>query len=186
MGLTACRMGRPVVGGAHAGRPLRERVTGSDTVPLIAELARSEGYRLYLLGAAPGVAEQAAAVLTARLSRPADRGHLCGLAGPGGGGRHHGAHRRGAAPTCCSWPTARRARICGFTAIWRGWACRCAWASAARLILSPGRGRARRCGCGAAGLEWLYRLIRQPWRWRRMLALPRFAWLRDVPAVQRR
>jgi len=24
------------------------------------------------------------------------------------------------------------------------------------------------------GLEWLYRLIRQPWRWRRMLALPRF------------
>jgi N-acetylglucosaminyldiphosphoundecaprenol N-acetyl-beta-D-mannosaminyltransferase len=26
------------------------------------------------------------------------------------------------------------------------------------------------------GLEWLYRLITQPWRWRRMLALPRFAW----------
>jgi N-acetylglucosaminyldiphosphoundecaprenol N-acetyl-beta-D-mannosaminyltransferase len=25
------------------------------------------------------------------------------------------------------------------------------------------------------GLEWLYRLIREPWRWRRMLALPRFA-----------
>jgi N-acetylglucosaminyldiphosphoundecaprenol N-acetyl-beta-D-mannosaminyltransferase len=24
------------------------------------------------------------------------------------------------------------------------------------------------------GLEWLYRLIHQPWRWRRMLALPRF------------
>jgi N-acetylglucosaminyldiphosphoundecaprenol N-acetyl-beta-D-mannosaminyltransferase len=24
------------------------------------------------------------------------------------------------------------------------------------------------------GLEWLYRLVRQPWRWRRMLALPRF------------
>lgn len=26
------------------------------------------------------------------------------------------------------------------------------------------------------GLDWLWRLIRQPWRWRRMLALPRFAW----------
>jgi N-acetylglucosaminyldiphosphoundecaprenol N-acetyl-beta-D-mannosaminyltransferase len=24
------------------------------------------------------------------------------------------------------------------------------------------------------GLEWLYRLGHQPWRWRRMLALPRF------------
>jgi N-acetylglucosaminyldiphosphoundecaprenol N-acetyl-beta-D-mannosaminyltransferase len=27
------------------------------------------------------------------------------------------------------------------------------------------------------GLEWLYRLIRQPWRWRRQLALPRFVLL---------
>jgi N-acetylglucosaminyldiphosphoundecaprenol N-acetyl-beta-D-mannosaminyltransferase len=24
------------------------------------------------------------------------------------------------------------------------------------------------------GLEWLHRLIREPWRWRRQLALPRF------------
>ncbi len=30
-------------------------------------------------------------------------------------------------------------------------------------------------------LEWLYRLYQEPWRWRRMLALPKFAWwvLRD-------
>ena len=27
------------------------------------------------------------------------------------------------------------------------------------------------------GLEWLYRLCHEPWRWRRMLALPRFACL---------
>ncbi|HEV8191849.1 MAG TPA: WecB/TagA/CpsF family glycosyltransferase, partial [Ktedonobacterales bacterium] len=27
----------------------------------------------------------------------------------------------------------------------------------------------------ARGLEWFYRLWREPWRWRRMLALPRFA-----------
>jgi N-acetylglucosaminyldiphosphoundecaprenol N-acetyl-beta-D-mannosaminyltransferase len=25
------------------------------------------------------------------------------------------------------------------------------------------------------GLEWAWRLVREPWRWRRMLALPRFA-----------
>jgi N-acetylglucosaminyldiphosphoundecaprenol N-acetyl-beta-D-mannosaminyltransferase len=24
-------------------------------------------------------------------------------------------------------------------------------------------------------LEWLYRLYQEPWRWRRMLALPKFA-----------
>ncbi|MDJ0555681.1 MAG: WecB/TagA/CpsF family glycosyltransferase [Microcoleaceae cyanobacterium MO_207.B10] len=31
-------------------------------------------------------------------------------------------------------------------------------------------------------LEWLYRLYQEPWRWRRMLALPKFAWktLMDV------
>jgi N-acetylglucosaminyldiphosphoundecaprenol N-acetyl-beta-D-mannosaminyltransferase len=27
------------------------------------------------------------------------------------------------------------------------------------------------------GLEWLYRLVKEPWRWRRQLALPRFLWL---------
>jgi len=26
------------------------------------------------------------------------------------------------------------------------------------------------------GMEWLHRLCMQPWRWRRMLALPRFVW----------
>lgn len=26
------------------------------------------------------------------------------------------------------------------------------------------------------GLEWVYRLYQEPWRWRRMLALPQFAW----------
>jgi len=25
-------------------------------------------------------------------------------------------------------------------------------------------------------LEWLFRLLSQPWRWRRQLALPKFAW----------
>jgi N-acetylglucosaminyldiphosphoundecaprenol N-acetyl-beta-D-mannosaminyltransferase len=25
-------------------------------------------------------------------------------------------------------------------------------------------------------LEWVYRLYQEPWRWRRMLALPKFAW----------
>jgi N-acetylglucosaminyldiphosphoundecaprenol N-acetyl-beta-D-mannosaminyltransferase len=27
------------------------------------------------------------------------------------------------------------------------------------------------------GLEWLYRLFKEPRRWRRQLALPRFVWL---------
>jgi len=36
------------------------------------------------------------------------------------------------------------------------------------------------------GLEWLYRLCRQPWRWRRMLDLPRSALLVFWQGVQQR
>ncbi len=48
------------------GRTLPERVTGSDALPLIAARASQEGWRLYLLGAAPGVAARTAEVLAAR------------------------------------------------------------------------------------------------------------------------
>ena len=37
-----------------------------------------------------------------------------------------------------------------------------------------------------SGLEWLARLINQPWRWRRQLVLPRFAVLATVEAARRR
>ena len=43
--------------------PLRGRVTGVALTHRIAALAAKKGYRLFLLGAAPGVAEQAAQVL---------------------------------------------------------------------------------------------------------------------------
>jgi N-acetylglucosaminyldiphosphoundecaprenol N-acetyl-beta-D-mannosaminyltransferase len=33
-------------------------------------------------------------------------------------------------------------------------------------------------------LEWLYRLYKEPWRWRRMLALPQFFWLSLIIAVR--
>ena len=35
-------------------------------------------------------------------------------------------------------------------------------------------------------LEWLYRLYQEPWRWRRMLALPKFAWKALVYRLSKR
>lgn len=35
-------------------------------------------------------------------------------------------------------------------------------------------------------MEWAYRLYQEPWRWRRMLALPQFAWQAVVTAVSDR
>jgi N-acetylglucosaminyldiphosphoundecaprenol N-acetyl-beta-D-mannosaminyltransferase len=46
--------------------PFPERVTGADLFPLLAERCAARGYRLFLLGAAPGVAEETARILQAR------------------------------------------------------------------------------------------------------------------------
>lgn len=45
------------------GPKLQERVTGSDITPMLAEHAAEKGLRLFFLGAAPGVAQNAAAKL---------------------------------------------------------------------------------------------------------------------------
>ena len=48
------------------GPGLKGRVTGSDLVPMLAELAAREGFSLFGLGGAPGVAEKAAGKLVER------------------------------------------------------------------------------------------------------------------------
>lgn len=40
--------------------PIKEKVSGSDLFPKVCELAAEKGYRLFFLGAAPGVADRAA------------------------------------------------------------------------------------------------------------------------------
>jgi N-acetylglucosaminyldiphosphoundecaprenol N-acetyl-beta-D-mannosaminyltransferase len=45
------------------GKPLKERVSGVDLVPMLAELSARKGYGIYLLGGRPGVAERATAIL---------------------------------------------------------------------------------------------------------------------------
>ena len=59
--------GMPLVWGARLlGMHLEGRVTGADLVPALAERAAKKEYTLYFLGAAPGVAAQAAEILKAR------------------------------------------------------------------------------------------------------------------------
>lgn len=48
------------------GPKLRERVTGSDLTPMLAEACRDQGLGVFALGAAPGVAKKAMAVLEGR------------------------------------------------------------------------------------------------------------------------
>src|SRR3954464_7016393 len=59
--------GMPLVMGARMlGVPLTGRVTGADMVPALAERAAQKGYSVYLLGARPGIAKQAAYILQSR------------------------------------------------------------------------------------------------------------------------
>jgi N-acetylglucosaminyldiphosphoundecaprenol N-acetyl-beta-D-mannosaminyltransferase len=48
------------------GPTLKERVTGSDLVPMLSEMAARNGHSLFLLGGAPGVGEKAADTLKKR------------------------------------------------------------------------------------------------------------------------
>lgn len=59
--------GMPLVWWSRLGpRPLPERVAGSDLIYGICERAARHGHRIYLLGAGPGVADEAADKLRAR------------------------------------------------------------------------------------------------------------------------
>ena len=158
------------------GRPLRERVTGSDMVPLIARLCAQRGYSMFLLGAAPGVAEKAAAVMmrdnpglqivgtyggspdpseeddiVARISSVSPDFLFVAYGAPGQDLWIHRNLERLGVPVCMG--------VGGALDFIAGVAVR-----APRWMRK-------------AGLEWLHRLCRQPWRWRRMLALPRFGYL---------
>jgi N-acetylglucosaminyldiphosphoundecaprenol N-acetyl-beta-D-mannosaminyltransferase len=59
--------GMPIVWAARLlGRPLRGRVTGADLLPALCRLAAANGHAVFLLGGRRGVAERAAARLSAK------------------------------------------------------------------------------------------------------------------------
>ncbi|HZO86886.1 MAG TPA: WecB/TagA/CpsF family glycosyltransferase [Chthonomonadaceae bacterium] len=67
----------------QVGTPLRERVSGVEIVERLCALSPERGYRLYFLGAAEGVAEQAAARMQARYPGAQIVGTHHGFFGPG-------------------------------------------------------------------------------------------------------
>jgi N-acetylglucosaminyldiphosphoundecaprenol N-acetyl-beta-D-mannosaminyltransferase len=156
------------------GDRLPERVGGIDLVERLAERAAREGYRVFLLGAAPGVAEDAAEALTARYPRLRVAGTYAGSPLPS----ERAAIRTviGAAhpdillvafgaPAQDLWIAENQSAVGVPVAIGVGGA----------FDFLAGRIRRAPRWIQRIGLEWLYRLARQPSRWRRMTALPRFA-----------
>jgi N-acetylglucosaminyldiphosphoundecaprenol N-acetyl-beta-D-mannosaminyltransferase len=166
------------------GKKLRERVAGSDLVPRLAAEAVQHGWRTFYLGAAPGVAEKAAAILAARY--PGLNVAGCHAGSPAPEEEDDIAARVRAArtdillvaygaPKQDIWLDRNLARTGAAVGIGVG----------GSFDFIAGVSRRAPRWMQRLGLEWLYRLAREPWRWRRQLALPHFAWLvltgRDMP-----
>lgn len=157
------------------GRPLPERVTGSDGVPLIAARAARTGWKLFLLGAAPGVAEKAAAALRAQFPgvqivgtyagspAPEEEADIVARVNASGADILFVAY---GAPRQDVWIARNRDRLQVRVALGVGGSLD----FAAGVVPRAPRWMRR------LALEWLFRLLIQPWRWRRMLRLPRFVW----------
>lgn len=162
-----------LLGARILGTPLKERVTGVDTVLRVAALAAERGYRLYLLGAAPGVAEEAAARLMQAYPGLRIAGTYAGSPAPEEEDAIVARVTAAApdvlfvaygAPKQDLWIARNLGRLGVPVAMGIGGA----------FDFIAGRAKRAPLWMQRMGLEWLHRLIHQPWRWRRMLALPRF------------
>jgi N-acetylglucosaminyldiphosphoundecaprenol N-acetyl-beta-D-mannosaminyltransferase len=163
-----------VVWATHfVGSPAPERITGTDTLVAVAKRCAQNGYRLYLLGAAPGVAEQASEKLQALAPGLQIAGTYAGSPAPSEEDAIIERIRATnvdilcvayGAPAQDLWIYRNLSRLPAAVAMGVGGA----------YDFLSGRQRRAPQAMQRMGLEWLYRLYRQPWRWRRMLALPRF------------
>ena len=131
-----------------AGIPLAERVTGSDGIHHICQRAAAQGWRLFFLGAAPGVAERAAAELS-RLYPGLPVGTYGGSPAVADGPKSASISPP-PAPISSSSPTAIPVRTSGFTSTERSCRSPSPSASAAPSTSSPASPPAPRTGCAAS------------------------------------
>jgi N-acetylglucosaminyldiphosphoundecaprenol N-acetyl-beta-D-mannosaminyltransferase len=166
-----------IAAGKILGQPFRQRVTGVALCEKLFERsAQKEGPRLFLLGAQAGVAEEAARKLGQEYPGIQIAGTWAGQAGPEGDAEAVERIRQAGAEIILvaygmlkqDWWSVRNLTISG-AAVALGVGGVLDY-KAGRVPLAPRRLR-------QWGLEWAYRLYKEPWRWRRQLALPQFVFL---------
>ena len=153
------------------GRPLRERVPGIDFASALLDRVAGTGKRLFLLGAEPGVAQQAAVNL--QLAHPGLV--VCGT--------HDGYFKEdGPVVDAIREAHADLVFVCLGAPKQEKWIAANGEAAGARLYIGLGgaldvfAGKVERApeAFQKLGLEWFYRLARQPSRIGRMAKLPLF------------
>ena len=158
------------------------RLPGVEAVQVLAACAAASGWRLYLLGAQPGVAASAGAALMARHPGLLIAGSHAGSPAPEDDTETVHLIRDAKADIVCvaygaatqeRWIARNRGTLGAAVAVGVGGTFDFL---AERVPRAPAPVR-------RMGMEWAYRLWRQPRRWRRMLALPRFALLAVLEAL---
>ncbi len=158
------------------GAALHERVTGSDGIDRISQAAALNGWRVFFLGAAPGVAAHTAIRLRERYPALIISGVYSGSPDPNDW------------PTIYDYLSATSPDIL-FVAY--GHPNQDIWIHEhiheLPVAVAIGVGGAFDFIAGITqraptwmqhlGFEWLHRLLREPWRWRRMMKLPVFVGL---------
>lgn len=156
------------------GTPLQERVSGIDLMLKLAEVSAVKGYKVFLAGSAPGVADEAARRLKKRfpglqvvgtyhgyfggddsalLKLILDAGPDLLFVGLGGGRQEKWLNRHLAELKCVGMGIG------------------------GSLDVISGRKKRAPRWIQALYIEWLYRLLTEPQRWKRQLALPQFLYL---------
>lgn len=158
------------------GTPVPERVTGIDLTLELVKEAHKKGWRIALYGGRPGVAREAANNLQKKYPKLKIVGTYHGYLSS----KEEDEFRREireinpdilfvalGAPKQEFWIRDNKETL-GVPVL---------MGVGGTLDVLAGRAKRAPGWMQQAHLEWLYRLIREPWRYKRMLALPKFAWL---------
>ena len=162
-----------IKGAAMLGTPLKERTPGIEFASHLMGRMAEEGLSLYLLGAKPGVADMAAEKLVEKYP------------GLKIAGTHDGYFKEDAPVVeAIAASGADCVFVCLGAPKQERWMAQYGTATGARLLVGLGgsldgfAGTVERApeGWQRLGLEWLYRLKKEPWRWKRMIRLPLVLW----------
>ena len=157
-------------------QPLTERVAGSELVYHLAEQCAQNKWPLFLLGAAEGIAAEAADILMQKYQGLNVVGTYSGS--PAESENNDIVHRINqsqasvlyvayGAPNQDKWIARNRGTLPHV---------RLAIGVGGSLDFITGKSVRAPQWVQKIGLEWLHRLIKEPWRWRRMLTLPLFCY----------